>query len=118
MEEITGVEMQEEEVDPEAEALVGPEGEVLRSPGITMVYSPPHFVTFPFILQESEQQRMKVKGKKQRFVLRNKWSLTGPAHGWGMEGCLCWWKARPRGYFVRYFSSLPRLIPFLFDFGI
>ena len=55
VEEMTGPETQEEEVEPKGEALVGPEGEVLRPPGITMVYSPPHFLP-PFCWQVSGQQ--------------------------------------------------------------
>ena len=42
---ITGAEMQEEEMEPEVEALVGPEGEALRLTSIAMVYSPPHCLT-------------------------------------------------------------------------
>ena len=39
-----GEEMKEEE-EPEVEALLGPEGEALRPPGITMVSLPTHFLT-------------------------------------------------------------------------
>ena len=46
VERLTGAEIQQEEVEPEGEAVVDPEGEALRSPGITMVYSPTHFLTF------------------------------------------------------------------------
>ena len=54
VEEMTGAEMQEEEMEPEGEALVGLEGEALRPPGI-MVYSPPLFLTSLF-WQVSGQQ--------------------------------------------------------------
>ena len=52
-EEMTVVEMKEKE-EPEGEALVGLKGEALRPPGITMVSSPTHFLTF--FLQVSGQQ--------------------------------------------------------------
>ena len=42
---MTGVEMKEEE-EPKGKVLVGPEGEALRPPGISMVSSPTHFLTF------------------------------------------------------------------------
>ena len=45
VEKLTGAEIKEEE-EPEGEMLVGPEGEALRPPGITMVSSPTHFLTF------------------------------------------------------------------------
>ena len=45
VEEITGTEVQEGEVEPEGEVLVGPEGEVLRPSSIIMVYSPTLFMT-------------------------------------------------------------------------
>ena len=54
-EEITGAKMQKEEVEPEGEALVGPEAEALRPQGITMVYSPTHFLTFIFLHLSGQQ---------------------------------------------------------------
>ena len=55
VEEMTGAEMQEEEMESEGAALLGPEGEALRPPGITIVYSPPHFFHF-FFLQVSGKE--------------------------------------------------------------
>ena len=43
--EMIGAEVKKEE-ELEGEALVGPEGEALRPPGITMVPSQTHFFTF------------------------------------------------------------------------
>ena len=45
VEKITGTEMQEGEVEPEWEALVGPEREASRPPGVTVVNSPTLFMT-------------------------------------------------------------------------
>ena len=45
VEEITGTEMQEGEVEPKEEALVGPKGEAVRPSGIPMVYFPPHSIS-------------------------------------------------------------------------
>ena len=42
---MTGVEIKEKE-ELEGKALVGPEGEALRPPGITMVSYPTHLLTF------------------------------------------------------------------------
>ena len=57
-----------------------------------------------------------MRKKSQRCVPGAKWNLTGPAPGWETVGCLQWQKARPKGYFARYYflSSQPYLI-FLFD---
>ena len=43
VEEITGIQMQEGEVEPKGETLVGPTGELLRPPGITIIYFPPKY---------------------------------------------------------------------------
>ena len=51
--EITGAGIKEEE-EPEGEALVGPEGDALRPPGIVMVYSPTNFLTFYKYLGNSQ----------------------------------------------------------------
>ena len=45
VEKMAGAEMKEEG-EPEGEMLVGPGGEALRPPCITMLSSPTHFLTF------------------------------------------------------------------------